>query len=237
MWLFLLFSHCDVWLFVTYGLQHARLRHPPLFPGGCLNSCPLSQWCDLTILSFDTPFFCLQSFRASGSFPVNQLFAWGGQSIEVSASASVFPMNTEGWFPLGLTVLISLLSKGLKSLLQHNSKASILWCSALWSNIHTWLLAKSQFWLYECQQSDVFGFYTFKKITLAAVWQKNWKEERRDTGRPLTLYSSWGKDTGGLALWVGSGTKAGTALEVTSSHVSQGSMLRPHSSWLFFSKW
>ena len=113
MWLFLLFSHCDVWLFVTYGLQHARLRHPPLFPGGCLNSCPLSQWCDLTILSFDTPFFCLQSFRASGSFPVNQLFAWGGQSIEVSASASVFPMNTEGWFPLGLTVLISLLSKGL----------------------------------------------------------------------------------------------------------------------------
>ena len=89
------------------------MQHPPLFLGGCLNSWPLSQWCDLTILSSDTLFFCLQSFRASGSFPINQLFAWDGQSIEVSASASVFPMNTQGWFPLILTVLISLLSKGL----------------------------------------------------------------------------------------------------------------------------
>ena len=71
MWLFLLFSHCDVWLFVTYGLQHARLRHPPLFPGGCLNSCPLSQWCCLTISSFATLFsFC---FNLSQH---HSLFCW-----------------------------------------------------------------------------------------------------------------------------------------------------------------
>ena len=84
---------------------------------------------------------------------------------------------------------------------------------------------------FQSSKETWFGFYTFKNITLAAVWKNNWREERRDTGRPLTLYSSWGRDTGGLGLWVGSGTKAGTwdALKVTSSHVSQGSMLRPHS--------
>ena len=72
---------------------------------------------------------CPQSFPASGSFPMSGLFALGSQSI--GASASVLPMNIQGWFPLGLTGLISLQSKGLKSLLQHHgSKASILWCSA-----------------------------------------------------------------------------------------------------------
>ena len=74
---------------------------------------------------------CLQSFPASGSFPMSQLFASGGQSIGTSTSASVLPVNFQGWFPLGLTGLISLLSKGLSSLLQHHSsKASMLWCSA-----------------------------------------------------------------------------------------------------------
>jgi len=80
---------------------------------------------------------------------------------------------------------------------------------------------------FQSSKETWFGFYTFKNITLAAVWKKNWREERRDTGRPLTLYSSWGRDTGGLGLWVGSGTKAGTW--DASSHVSQRSMLRPHS--------
>ena len=75
--------------------------------------------------------FCLQSFPASGSFPMSQLFTSGGQSIGTSASASVLPMNIQGWFPLRLTGLISLQSKELSSLLQHhNSKASILWHSA-----------------------------------------------------------------------------------------------------------
>ena len=89
---------------------------------------------------------CLQCFPVSGSFPVSQLFTAGSQSIEVSASASVLPMNIQGWFPLGLTSLI-LLSKGLSSLLQHHSsKASFLHCSAFFMvqpSHHTWLLAKS----------------------------------------------------------------------------------------------
>ena len=80
----------------------------------CSNSCPLSWWCHPTILSSVIPFSsCLQSFPASGSFPMSQFFTSGGQSIGVSASASVLPMNIQDWFPLGLTGLVSLQSKGL----------------------------------------------------------------------------------------------------------------------------
>ena len=99
----------------------------------CSNSCPLSQWCYLTISSSVIHFSsCPQSCPASGSFPVNQLFTSGGQSIGASASASVLPINIQGWFLLGLTDLVSLLSKGLLRVFsQHHSlKASILWCSA-----------------------------------------------------------------------------------------------------------
>ena len=101
-------------------------------PRACSNSCPSSQWCHANISSSVVPFSsCLQSFPASVSFPMNQLFSSGGQSMGVSASASVLPMNIQDWFPLGLIGLISLQSKRLSSLLQHhNSKASILWHSA-----------------------------------------------------------------------------------------------------------
>ena len=86
-----------------HGLQHARLPCPSLSPGACSNSCPLSQWCHLTISSSVTPFFsCPQSFPGSGSFPMCQLFTSGGQSIEASASVSVLPVNIQGWSPLGL---------------------------------------------------------------------------------------------------------------------------------------
>ena len=96
-----------------HGLQHASLPCPSLSPGVCSNSCPLSRWCHPTISSSVTPFSsCPQCFPASGSFPMSQLFAWGGHSIGASASASVLPMNIQGWFPLGFTGLI-LLSKGL----------------------------------------------------------------------------------------------------------------------------
>ena len=95
-----------------HGLQCARLPCPSPTPGACSNSCPLSQWCHPTILSFVIPFSsCLQSFPASGSFPVSQFFASGGQSI--GASASVLSMKIQDWFLLGLTGLISLQSKGL----------------------------------------------------------------------------------------------------------------------------
>ena len=94
----------------------------------CSTSYPLSCWCHPTIPFSVTPFpSCPQSFPASGSFPVSGLFASSGQSFGASASAYVLLMNIQGWFPFGLTGLISLLSKGLKSLLQHHSlKASIL---------------------------------------------------------------------------------------------------------------
>ena len=93
------------------GLQHARLPCPSPPLGTCSNSCPLSRRCHPTITSFVVPFSCLESFPASGSFLMSWLFASGGQSIEVSAS--VLPKNIHGCFPLGLTSLISLLSKGL----------------------------------------------------------------------------------------------------------------------------
>ena len=86
-----------------------------LFPGVCSHSCPFSWWCHLIISSSVAPFCCLQSFPAQGSFPTSQLFTSGGHNTETSASASVLPMNIPGWFPLGLTGLISLLSKGLSS--------------------------------------------------------------------------------------------------------------------------
>ena len=111
-----------------YGLQHARLPCPSPTPGVYSNLFPLSQWCHPTISSSVIPFSsCLQSFSASGSFPLSHFFAWGGQSIGVSASASVLPMNIQDWFPLGWTDWISLLSKGPSRVHQHHSsKTSIL---------------------------------------------------------------------------------------------------------------
>ena len=95
------------------GLQHARPPCPSLTPRVYSNSCPLSQWCHLTISSSVIPFSCLQSFSASRSFQMSQFFASGGQSIGVSASASILPMNIQDWFPLGWTGWIFLQSKGL----------------------------------------------------------------------------------------------------------------------------
>ena len=111
-----------------YGLQHARLPCPSPTPGVYSNLFPLSQWCHPTISSSVIPFSsCLQSFSASGSFPLSHFFASGGQSIGVSASASVLPMNIQDWFPLGWTDWISLLSKGPSRVHQHHSsKTSIL---------------------------------------------------------------------------------------------------------------
>ena len=92
-----------------HQLQHARLPCPSPIPGVYSNTCPLSRWCHPTISSSVVPFSPhLPSFPASGSFPVSQFFAWGGQSIGVSASASVLPMNIQDWFPLGWTGWISL---------------------------------------------------------------------------------------------------------------------------------
>ena len=110
-----MFSHSvmsdSLW---PHGLQHARPPCPSPSPRACSNSCLSSQWCHPTISSSVVPFSsCLQSFPASGSFPMSRLFISGGQSIGASASAPVLPVNIQGWFPLGWTGLISLLSRGL----------------------------------------------------------------------------------------------------------------------------
>ena len=111
--------------------QHARPLYPSPSPGVHSNSCPSSWWCHPAISSSVIPFSsCPQSLPASGSFPMSQLFTWGGRSIGVSASASVLPMNTQDWSPMDWLVLL-VVQETLKSLLQHHtSKASILQCSA-----------------------------------------------------------------------------------------------------------
>ena len=97
-----------------HELQYTRPPCPLPTPRVYSNPCPLSRWCHPTVSSSVVPFSsCPQSFPASGSFPMSQLFAWGGQSIGVSASTSVLPMNTQDWSPLGWTGWISLQSKGL----------------------------------------------------------------------------------------------------------------------------
>ena len=118
--IFVVFQFSSVqWLSMSdslwpHGLQYAWPPCPSPTPGACTNSCALSWWCHPTISSSVIPFSsCLQSFPASGSFPMSQFFTSGGQSIGVSASASVLPMNIKDWFPLGWTGWISLLSKGL----------------------------------------------------------------------------------------------------------------------------
>ena len=106
------------------GLQHTRLPCPSSTLRDCSNSCPSSWWCHSTISSSVVPFSsCLQFFPASGSFPMNQFFTSGGQSIGVSASASVLPMNIQDWFPLGLTYLIFLKSSPMPQFKNINSSA------------------------------------------------------------------------------------------------------------------
>ena len=137
-----------------HGLQHTRLPCLSTTPGACSNSCQSSQWCHAIISSSVVPFFsCLQSFPASGSFLMSQLFPSGGQSIGVSASASVLPKNIQGWFPLGLTSLISLQSKGLSRVFSntpvqkhHSSALSFLYGPTLTSIHDHW---KNHSWLYQ----------------------------------------------------------------------------------------
>ena len=130
-----------------HGPQHARPPCPSPTPGVYPNSCPLSRWCHPTISSSVIPFSHLQSFPASGSFPMSQLFASGVQSIGVSASASVLPMNTQDWSPLGWTSWISLQSKRPSRVFSNTTVQKHQFFSAQLSSqsnshIHTWPLEK-----------------------------------------------------------------------------------------------
>ena len=132
-----------------HELQHARPPCPSPTPGVYSNSRPSSWWCHPVISTSVVPFSsCLQSLPASGSFPMSQLFAWGGQNIGVSASASVLPMNTQDWSLLGWTGWISLQSKGLSRVFSNTTvQKHSFFCTqlSLWSNshMHTWLLEKT----------------------------------------------------------------------------------------------
>ena len=127
-----------------HELQHARPPCPSPAPRAHPNPCSLSQWCHPTTSSSVIPFSsCPQSFPASESFPMSQLFASGGQSFGVSASTSVLPMNTQDWFPLGWTGWISLQSKGLSRVfsnttVQKHQFFSSQLSSQSNSHIHTW---------------------------------------------------------------------------------------------------
>ena len=137
-----------------HGLQHTMPPCPSPSPGACSNSCALSLWCHPTISSSVIPFSsCPQSFPASGSFPMSQFFASGGQSIGVSASASVFPMNIQDWSPLGWTAWISLQAKG---------PSRVFSSTKLWK--HQFLGAQLSFW------SNSHLYMTTEKIIALTIW-------------------------------------------------------------------
>ena len=156
-------------------------------PGACSNSCPLSRWCHPTISSSVIPFFsCPQSFPASGSFPRSWLFASGGQSIGASASVSVLPKNIQGWFPLGLTGLISFLSKGLSRVFSSTTVQRYQFFSAQpfllsGSHIFTWLPGKllervERYLTTHFQLSDLI-FYYYKTMKGGCYMHSPWQRE------------------------------------------------------------
>ena len=177
----------------SHGLQHSGLPCLSPSPGVCSNSCPLSRWCHPIISSSAAPSsFCLQSFLASGSFPMSQLFAWGGQSIR--ASATVLPMSMQGWLPLGLTGLISLLSKGLSRVCSSTAIQKHPFFSAqpsLWSTSHicTWLLEVLWLWLYRPLSAKwCFCFWICCRFVIAFLPRSKCLNFRA----PITVHSDFG---------------------------------------------
>ena len=153
------------WLFATHELKHARLPCPLPTTGACSNPCPPSRWWHPTISSSVIPFSShLQSFPASESFPISQFFASGGQSIGVSASASVLPMNIQDWFPFGLpgwspcSPRDSPESSPTPQFKSINSSVLNLLCSPTLTSIHDYWKHHSFDWVNLCQQNNVSAF-------------------------------------------------------------------------------
>ena len=147
----------------AHGLQHTRLPYLSPAPRVCPSLCPLNQWCNPTISSSFTLFFCLQSFPASVSFPVSQLFSSGGQSI--GASASVLPMNIQDWFPLGLTNVWSPCcprdsqeSSPAPQFTSINSSVLSLLYGPVLTSIHDYWKKHNFFYMDLCLQSNVSAF-------------------------------------------------------------------------------
>ena len=167
-------SLSHVWLFETPWMHHARFPHPSQSPRVCSNSCPLSQWYLPTISPSVNPYL-LPSICPSipGSFLMNLLFISGGQSIRALASALVLPMNTQDWFPLGWTGLISLQSKRLSRVFSSITVQNHQFLYAqpsLWSNslIRTWLLGKTSLWV------------DGPLLALSILKMKNWGREVKE---------------------------------------------------------
>ena len=157
---------------LPHGLQHARLLCLSLSPGVCSNPCSL--WCHPTISSSVIPFSsCPESYPASGYFPMNQLFASGGQSIAASTSTSVLPMNIQDWFPLELTGWISLLSKGLSRVFSNTTVRKHQFFNAqafLWSSshsVHDYWENQSFYYMHLCQQVTSLLFNTLSRFFIA----------------------------------------------------------------------
>ena len=136
----------------THESQHARPPCPSPTPRVYSNPCPPSWWYHPAISSSVIPFSCPQSLPASGSFPMSEVLAWGGQSIGVSASGSVLPMSTQDWSPLGWTGWMSFQSKGLSRVFSNTTVETCQFFGAQLSSqsnshIHTWPLEKPQPWL------------------------------------------------------------------------------------------
>ena len=140
-----------VWLFETHGLQHTRVPCPLLSPRVCSDLCPLNWWYYLTISSSVTLFSCPPSFPASGSFPMSQLFTSGDQSI---GTLAYFQWNIQSWFPLGLTGIISLESKGLSRVFSSNT---------VWK--HQFISAQSSLWF-----NSQIHYMTTRKTIALTIW-------------------------------------------------------------------
>ena len=159
--------------------QHARPPCPSPTPGVYSNSCPLSPWCHPAISSSVVPFSsCPQSLPASGSFPMNQLFTWGGQSIGVSALASVLPMNTQDLSPLEWTDWISLQSKGLSSVFSNTTVQKHQFFGTQLSSqfnfhIHIWPLEKPCPSICHAKICDEFWFWLITNHVLSTQWIPN----------------------------------------------------------------
>ena len=169
-----------------HGLQHARPPCPSPTPRAYSNSSPLSRWCHPTISSSVIPFSsCLQSFPALGSFPVSQFFTSGGQTIGVSASASVLPMNIQNWFPLELADLVSLQSKGLSRVFSSTT------------------VQKHQFFTTQPSLYFIFLFYGREwKLELRSIEEKRTKDHRENLNERGNLKFSVAEDIGVSFQWV-----------------------------------
>ena len=175
-----------------HELQHARFPCPSPTPRACSNSCPLIQWCYPTISTSLVPFSCcLQSFQALGSFPVSQFFTSGGQSIGVSASASVLPMNTQDWFPLGYNIIYHHAFNFFLVPIRIN--IFVLFC---FGAIHIFFSAKFLFISFAHFSAWIFAFFWLIQRRIFLFWESSLCEPHTlqisSQGGLVSLYHTYG---------------------------------------------